>query len=375
MPLGSEPSFPLDSIKEAAMDFVNADTSQAAPTPSPSAPTYVEHHEPQQVSENKPPAQPVQTQTEGQAQPEPVAEDAAELNPTQLFRVTTTVDGKSVTEVLTGKQLTDRQMNARKFTQSMQQVRQMERQALEAQRGIAAIRQRQAEQDSIMNDPGRLAAYVQAKFPQILTPQQQAQAVAAQQVAAPTPVVDPQMLASVGDVNDAVARSIASQEAELGRRLSGMEQAAIQRAEESASRIVQQTIANLQNSHQVATFDRQIEDHITSLTQELPVLSAIPQLNDLLRFEVSRLNPRTPQEMFDGLREVAAAYAEQIDAHYAGQNATRMAAKAKLATHGTEVPSGRTPQVQPVAKKPFAHGGKGDWGSVTAEALARLNFK
>jgi hypothetical protein len=306
-------------------------------------------------------------------------EEAAELNPTQLFRVTVQVDGKPVTEMLTGKQIVDRQMNASKFTKSMQQVRTVEKQALEAMRGIAAVRQRQAEQERILNDAGQLAAYVQAKFPHILSPQQQAQQQAQQQLYPQqlqphAPAIDPEMLASVGDVNTAVARSIAQQEADLGRRLSGLEHQAIARAEESAARVVNQTIANLRTAHEVANYDQQIDRHISALTDEHPQLSAIPQLNDILRFEVSRLNPRTPQEMFDGIREVAAAYAEQLDAVYEKRNATSLATRAKLVSHGIELPSGQAPQRSPVASKPFAHNGKGDWDSLKAESLARLNF-
>jgi hypothetical protein len=386
MPVGSEPLFPTADIKEAALAFVNDSARQTEQPAGPSTATYEEAPAPHVAAAPAKPApvapQQTQSQTVQASAPESVTAEVAELSPTQSFRVTTIVDGKPVTEVLTGKQIADRNMNARKFTQSMQQVRQVERQALEAQRGIAAIRQRQAEQEQLLNDPGRLAAYVQGKFPHLLSPQQQAQQQAQHQLQQPfaqqqqqVPAVDPQMLASVGDVNHAVAQSIAQQEAELGRRLNSLEQGAIQRAEESAARVVQQTISNLRNAHQVATFDRQIDDHITSLTSEHPVLSAIPQLNDLLRFEVSKLNPRTPQEMFEGLREVASAYAETIDAHYSERHATTLAAKAKLGTHGVEAPSGQTAQIQPVSRKPFTHNGKGDWDSMKAEAMARLNFK
>lgn len=376
----TEPSFPMADIKEAALAFVK-ESSQPAPSAGPSASTYEENHDPGTVTAT--PAAPAKVEpqqappTQEAAAPEVVTPEAAELSPTQLFKVTTIVDGVEKTEVLTGKQIADRQMNARKFTQSMQQVRAAERQALEAQRGIAAIRQRQAEQEQLLNDPARLQDYVRAKFPHLIQSQPAVQQPVAQQVAQQMgqPQVDPQMLASVGDVNEAVARSIAQQEAELGRRLTATEQAVIARAEASAQKIVENTLQNIQRAHQVATYNRQIDDQITSLAQEMPVLNTIPQLNDLLRFEVSKLNPRTPQEMLDGLREVAAAYAETIDAHYAERNAASLAAKAKLSTHGTEAPAGQAPQIQPISKKPFSHGGKGDWDSMKAEALARLAFK
>ena len=298
--------------------------------------------------------------------------EALELNDTTLYRVQTVVDGKAEVELLTGKQVREQRMGARKFTQSMQSLRTAERTLLSERQGLAALQQRAAQQDQLLNDPGRLAAYVHAKYPHLSLAQVQAQvaAVAPQQVAA-APQFDPDTLSTLGDVQ----RRIAEAEAGLARRVAEVEQRASEQVEANTSKAVAAALSTLQNNYAVANFDRQIEDHIAQLKAEMPVLGRIPKVNDMLRFEVTQLRPESPQAMFDALTEYARAYVEDLNEHYQAASATTLAAKSRLVTHGVAAPTGQAPtNAQPRVSKPFSNGGKGDWGSMTTDALARLSL-
>lgn len=372
----SEPVFPTEDIKQAAMDL--STPSPAAQSPRPSAPTYEstsENYQTQQQAQVVPQPVPQIQQTQDNA---PVTAEVAELSPDKIFAVKTVVDGVETVEHLTGKEIAHRQMNARKFTQSMQQVRTIERRALEERQQLRQIQQQHAEMAAVLNDPGRLAVYMQGKFPH-LQPQQptyvQPQAPAPQAAPQYAPSqLDPGALASVGDVDLRVREVIQAQEQDLGRRLSGVEKLAIERAEAAAAEVVNTTIARLQDAHQIASFNNDIDRTIGAVLQEHDVLNAVPQINDLIRWQVTQIGPRTPDELHNAIREVGNALAETINARVQQRQTVALATRAKLTTHGVEAPVGATPQRQPIANKPFSHAGKGDWDSMKIDALNRANF-
>lgn len=382
-----EPLFPSADITSAALSHLEGSgspTPESSPAPvvpaAPTAPTYPTP--PQRVQTQPQPAVPGQ-----QPAAQPVAEPVAlDIDPNTTYRVKTVVNGVEQVELLTGTQVLARNMNHRSYTQKTQALQTDKRTLMEERQQIAQQRQAFQESQAILNDAGRLAVYIQAKFPhmtagqvQAATQQVQAQAgIPAQPQAPPQLQLDPQALVNFQDVQQTVGQRVAELEAELGRRATAAETQAIQRIEERATRVAQetvaQTIAHLQTAHAVAGYDRQIDTHISQLIKDNPALAVVPELNDLLRFRVQNMNPQTVEEMLQGISSEALAIAEGLDAHYQQQNTAAVAAKAKLTTHGIAVPSGLTPTAPTSpASQPFAPGGKGNWKSLSAEVGAAVD--
>lgn len=377
----SEHSFPSSDIKSAALESIAEPASQpveSTPVPGVAPTTQPTYAAPPAAAPGVAPPQTI-----------PVEGEALDINPDTRYRVKTVVNGVEQTELLTGKEVLARQMNARSYTQNQQTLRAQQRQLLQERQQIANQNQQAQENAAILNDAGRLAVYIQGKFPHLTAGQATAAAaqVQAQQgiqpqqptYQPPAPVIDPQGLASIGDVQAQVGQRVAELEAELGRRATAAETQTIQRIEERAARIAQETVAStiaqLQTAHAVAGYDRQIDTHINQLITDNPVLKLVPELNDLMRFRVQQMNPQTPQEMLTGFTEVANAIVEGLNAHYQQQNTAAVAAKAKLTTHGIAVPTGTTVTAPTAAaSKPFASGGKADWkglGALVSDALTQ----
>lgn len=393
-----EPLFPSADIAAAALAHMGNDTpapsvespapaTQVGPTPRTAQEVAAAKQSVTQPQETAP----VVPGTEAAAPAAAAAPTPVALDPTAFYTVTTKVNGVEKTEVITGAEVQARNMNHRSYTQNQQALREQQRQVLAERQQIQQFRNQAAEQQAILNDPGRLAAYIQGKFPHLTIGQAQQAAAQAQANAGITPQqpvqpqfqqqppLDPQALANLQDVQSAVAHKAAEMEAELGRRLTAAETQTLQRIEERATEIAQRTttevIGKLQTAHAVAGYNRQIDNHIASLTDQHPQLKAVPELNDVLRFRVAQMNPQTAQEMLDGLNEVANAIAEEIDSHYREAQSTVLAQKAKLVTNGMERTAGVAPTAPtPASSKPFVNNGKGDWGSLGAEVLNRLNF-
>jgi hypothetical protein len=305
---------------------------------------------------------------------EPAAQTPLSLNPDALYEVRTKVDGKDVVETLTGKQVTERNMNHRKFTQTMQQVREFERTLAQERQGIVQLRQQAELAQQILTNPERARQVLSQRFPQLFQPAPAAApqyAPAAPVAQSPVPAgLDPQAIPLFSDVQAAIDARAQALEAEMGRSLNAKEQAMLASFEQKAAQVFTAKIEALQQASEVANYDRQINAHIDSLKEAHPVLAQMPQLNDLLRWEVSQMKPSSPQEMLALFDERARAYAEGFDEHYKAQMQVAQAAKAKLVSHGVEAPAGRTPTITPVSTKPFVKGGKADWGSLDAAVRA-----
>lgn len=394
---GSGPDFPTDALKSAAMAF----TPSSSPTPSPAPSAPAASSAPAAVappastySSSEDPATPVRptSSTPAPSAAPVVAEGAAETpvpasepQPIELdvnahYRVKTVVNGKETIEVLTGQQVLQRQMNARKFTQEMQNLRAAERNLLQERQQMQEWRQRAQQGEeaaAVLNDPVKLTAHIQARFPHLTLAQAQQAAAQTQlqagivpgQAPAQAPSFDPDALSTLGDVHQAqqaFQSRVAQLEQELGRKLTAAEEAFQARLAESVTGV----LADLARSNQVAQFDRQIDQHIEGLTASVPALRAIPDVNDLIRFKVTQMGPRTPDEMFEAINQVAQGIKEELDQIYQADRQQAIAAKAKLQTSGIEAPSGQSPTFQRKISHRGADG-KFSWDSLKDSARAR----
>jgi hypothetical protein len=381
--------FPTSALTSAAQAFINAPTPAPAPAvdtpapppsaPAPAAPAVSQTAELGSAiapSPTEPVVAPTHVEPAAVAAPEPI-----ELNDTQLYRFTTKVDGKETVETLTGAEVRSRQMNARKFTQSMQQVRDIERNLARERQTFGQVRQSEAEARAILSDRARLAAHVQSQFPG--TTLAEAQQIAqhaqtmpgyqpqqVQQQAPPqAPRIDPDSLASVGDIQS----RIAEQEAIQGRRLSEFEKSLVERiqaAEQGMEGLVNNTLNKIATAHEVSRYDQQISQSVAAIVAEMPALQVFPNLEDNLRYLVSNMNPQSPEEMFHFLRTQAQGIHEGLAAHFNTQHQATVTAKARMVASGAEPPAGTPPTFQRKISHRGADG-KFDWNALTADAKNR----
>ena len=377
--------FPSGAITEAAKAFVANESATPAPTPAPAAPTPSAPSAP--AAELAPAATPspetpavpkVDTPAAPAATPEPI-----EINDTAHYRVKTVVNGVEQVETQTGAEVRARQMNARKFTQEMQALRNLERTFSQERQQLVT---QATEARAILTDRARLAAHIQQQFPG--TTLADAQAAAAQiqaqpgyqpqQQAQPAPqavprqhAVDPDGLASIGDIQSRVAAT----EADLGRKLEGFERTLAERlaaAEAAQEQVVLRTIGQLARANEVASYDQKVSSSISDLKKEMPALEHIPGVDDLLRWRVSQAQPKSAEEMFFLLDREARAIHEGLSSVFNAQHQAAAAAKAAMVASGAEPPAGTPPTFQ----RQISHRGKDgkfDWNALTTDARNRMN--
>lgn len=110
----------------------------------------------------------------------------------------------------------------------------------------------------------------------------------------------------------------------------------------------------------LADVERQIEDkratavHIESINavikdifEKNPLLHKVRMAEDVMRFEVSKLQPKTIAEALEGFRTVAQGMVEDLSEGIAASTKTKVVAAAKLTTARIEPPGGAGPQIQP----------------------------
>lgn len=287
------------------------------------------------------------------------------IDDTTHYRVVTKIDGREVEEVITGATLRARQMNAKKFTQEMQAMREFERTLRAREQDLLQQAQKARDLEAIFADPTRLAQQIQARYPGMTLAE--ARQIAAQQQPpappAPLPSPDADSLSTIGDVNALLqARTVAIQQ-DIESRIAAAREAMNGTAQE----VVQQVLTQLANAHTVSTYNSQIDATINDLLTAHPQLKAVPEINDVLRFRVERMNPRTPDEMFHSLRQVAQGIVDDLNGHYQSHLQAQAVQKARLVEKGLEPPATPTTGYQ----RQISHrgsDGKFDWNKLKADA-------
>lgn len=247
------------------------------------------------------------------------------------------VDGK--TKTVPWKDARSQLSGEFKFTQKMQELAR-ERNELSQQR--AAIQQLQMERDqmvALLNNPTAVVQYAQQSG--LLSPD--------------TPNADPNEIATIGEVQHTIQQQLA--------RVRQETEAAI--AQANASLAFEQEKAG----HSVA-----ITSTLSNIFQANPVLNAIPNAEDLIRYQVAQMvTPQTTQsEAIEAFNVVAREMVANIGQHFqTSQKAQRIAeAKQKLVSKSIEPPGGAAPQPKPLNFK--KSDGTVDWKVLQGAAAAML---
>jgi hypothetical protein len=354
---GGKATYEIDfsALREKAAEMLDqAEASPAAPV-APAVPPAVDPNVTRVKGSTEPPKADGQgpAPVVAEAAPEPVVETPAEVKLAELSDdslVKVIVDGEEV--VMPWKDAKSGISRQQKFTKSMQQLAR-DRETVTAQQ--ARTQQLETERQGLENflkNPNAVLNYVAQTFGpqalQALIGQPQPQAVAGR---------NPDEIVTAGEAQQI---AVAERQA-VERQIQGL-----QRSIEDRAVQVKAEIAHEQQKAQHAV---KISSTLNEIFTENPVLKSIPNVEDLIRFEVSQLKPQTETEALDAFKQVSKGMVEEISRHFkAQQKITKVAeVKAKLESKSIEPPGGSAPQIQPTNFKDSD--GSVNWNKVKEMAL------
>jgi hypothetical protein len=328
-------SFSFDGLHEKAMAYGN-DTPQAEPAEQVAEPVAEPTPEPDASSTN--------IDNASQAQ-------LAQLSDDQLVELT--VDGETVQ--VPWKEAKGGFQRQAHYTKSMQQLRQ-EQAAFNTER--TALQQAQQEREAfatLLSNPELLQKFIAQQYPQLN--------VAAAQVQAAAEQVDPNDIATVGQIQ-------AAQQELLRQQQLAQENFMQQLAEREE--VLTRTIEDRQAT---AKLSSEINTTIGGLFKSHPYMQKlIPNAEQVLRYEVLQLRPNTPEETVEAFKTVFGGWVENYKATVAETTKQRTVEKHKLTTNNIQPPGGAPPQPTPTSfKKVNKMTGKTevDWDALRAVALQK----
>lgn len=157
--------------------------------------------------------------------------------------------------------------------------------------------------------------------------------------------LDPNAIVSYGDVRGLVDNTTQAIEAKLAELR--------QQSEDIPKNVAQQVqaeIQRLEDARESVRMRGQVEGTINQVVQQHPILNAIPNLVDLVKFETYKMQPRTEQELYHSTQTVLAGILEGIETAQAQRARVDAAKKAQVLSQGIEPPSGTAPSLKPAPK-------------------------
>lgn len=397
----NEPTLDTGALRTAAKALLTKSSPNPAPSPSASGqPSTTETSSvtstaasPIQripVSVSDAPSQAAPLEPAGQADGETkVTTTDAQGNKTEINLadipddavVRMKVNGEIAT--FSGKEAKEFGMRGGKFTREMQQLR-----AREEQFG-ARLEQAGMLEELVTNDAALVEYIAQAK-PQLvealaqrfnLTKAQAAQALAQEvqtQATVPQaqlPQFNPADLPSFGEVDQLVAaRSNALQQQvleQVRQELGGVNTTVESIVKQQVQNAVKAEIQMLRHATEVQSFDVEINKTIDGILEANPALKAFPNINQVLRWEVKQMRPKSPEEMHEAFNHVAAGIVENLDETYNTSRKTAVITKAVMEKTGIEPPAGTAPTFT----RPISYSnekGQVDWSLIKKAARASL---
>lgn len=235
------------------------------------------------------------------------------------------------------------------YTKKTQEVAEMRKAAEEVFKAYQTMEQERQELMQFLQSPEQIAQYL------------------AQQFGSPQNQLNPDMVPTVGDVQQLTQREIAR----LQTQLSQMEQQFQQKLDQTAN----QTRERIAYEAQEAQYAKQIEGEFGKIFDQFPLLKAIPNAEHNIRYEVFQMNPGSDEEMFEALWETAQKHVDAIDRTYADLNKAKLTRAESLQTNNTQPPGGTGVQPEPAKSRYSAKDNKVDFKSVYADAVSYLKSR
>ena len=323
-------------------------------------------YQPEGTPSVEPTEQPAQVETtpevkvEAQAEPENVdnasAAQLAQLKDTDLIEIT--VDGQQV--VMPWKDAKGGFMRQAKFTKEMTSFRQEQAEFQSQLPNIQKLQQDQQVLINLLNNKEMLRDFARRQYPDLF---QQAVAGAVQQVQAQAQANgDSGDIATVGQVQ-AVAQQV---EQNIQNLVKGLETALQQR--ETA------LVQDIQDRNETLKLSNEINGTIQQMFDAHPnVVKLVPEANEMLRYKVFQMQPKTPEETIQAFKDVFGGWVEQFESVVADTNKTKVVQKAKLASNNVQPPGGAGVQPQPTNFKktnPMTGKSEVDWSKLHDAAMA-----
>jgi hypothetical protein len=315
-------------------DGTNANVASATPSAPPQTATPSTPAAPQQTANGQ---QPVAAPSS--------AEDLIEVR---------FPDGR--TETIARKDLPNAILMQRDYTQKTQRLAEREKQFQPILTAAQQLAQEREQITQLFSNPAALAQFAQeqygAEFARLFQPS------------------DPNPIPGVAP-DDIITAQQAAQIAEQRTQayLSGLQQKLQQlesRFEGKTKEVVEQGIQQLKDSQEVATHQKALDAHVDSLFEAHPLLKAVPEMGDALRFRVFNRNPQTQEEAMKYLSEEAVRQEKALQREFENLNKAALAGKAKLASTGIEPPGGVGVQPEPQSFK--KKDGSIDWKALSGAA-------
>jgi hypothetical protein len=315
----------------------------------------------QPEADTQEPAQPVVEQVvapQGDVPAEPKnvdtasASQLAKLKDTDLVEVT--VDGQPVQ--MPWGQAKGGVMRQAHYTKEMQSLRAEQSAFQSEQQQIASLRKEHEAFVTLLRDPNLLREFVGQKYPSLMAQQQAVAAAAAQ--------VDPDDIVTVGQIQ--------ATQAQLEQRIADVADAMEQTFAEREANIAR----NIETKHATLKLANEVNSTIKSLFDEHPHMAKlIPDAEQVLRYNVSKMKPKTEQEAIEAFKTVFGGWVEKYNDAVTETTKTKTIAKQKMLATNIQPPGGAGVQPQPTNfKKVDKITGKEslDWDKLHEAALAAL---
>lgn len=325
--MSKEDAFEIDfaGLKSQAADMIEAgEATPAVVAEAPSAPAVI-----------------VDKAIDAPAAVAAVEELDPEKDGDRLVRVK--IDGQWETKKLSD--VTGGYSRTSHFTRQMQDLAAQRKQVETFQAERTQLLTEREKVKAFLANPNLVAQYLQHSHPQLFETAQQ-------------PVGNPDEIATVAQAQELINRM----KAEMTTNLEKVNQS-------FDTRVAAATKA-LEDKQETAQHTITLNATVKELFEAHPILKKVRLAEDILRYEVAKLQPKTIEEAVEGFKTVAQGMAEDLQEGFTAQTKTKAVAKAKLAA-AIEPPGGSGPQIQPTSYKKAD--GTTDWNKLKTMAAEIAN--
>lgn len=258
--------------------------------------------------------------------------------------------GDGRVEKLTPKQIKDGYLRQQDYTKKTQELATQRKQAEAVLGEYQKLSQERQEVISLLQNPQALMYLAQQQL-----------------AASQGPNFDPNAPASLGQA----AELAQAQTAQLAQYVQQLEKAMDQR--DQATRV--EAAQMVKDQLEFVEYSKSITGTLNKVWETHPVLKAVPEIEDVIRFRVAQLQPQSIEDTLQAFESVGADVAKQLGEKFSEVNKAQAIAKQKLATGGIEPPGGSgLPASQPQSyRDPKTN--SVDWNRLSDAARAYVEGK
>lgn len=272
----------------------------------------------------------------GQAAPEaetpivetPVVPQPTELSDDALVRVL--VDGEE--QVLPWKDARGKISGGLKFTKNMQQLAKEREEFAGNQARLQQLEGEHGQLRTLLANPNALRAFTKQMYGLDFAQTAQPEAPAQMNV---------DEIATVGQAQQLAV----AQAQQLEQRL--------QQTEHTLRNQIQAVTHEIEHRQQTAKHALVINTALQEIFTANPMLQSVPNIEDVIRFEVAKAKPQTEEAALELFKSVSTGIAENLNKHYNANKKVQAVAQAKqkLESKTIEPASGTAPTIQPTSYK------------------------